>query len=423
MSYVTGLRCIRCDAEYPVDRMFQGCPKHDGVEVANVSPTYDYEAIGRAFSREAVRDRPPTMWRYREFLPAEEEYIVSIDEGFTPLLDCPTLGEAIGLSNLYVKSEGQNATWSFKDRMASSAVSMGRHFGAEVITASSSGNAGSATGAYAARAGLDCVLFSTQQFPLTMKVHMQAYGSKLIACPTIEDRWRMVKLCVEQLGWYPTAGFNMPMVGCNPYGVEGYKTLAYEIVEQLGWRAPDVVVMPVGGGDAFYGAWKGFKEWHNLGYIDRLPRMFAAEIFGALTNAIAKDLDYVEPVPYGPTVGISAGTYTSSYQSLKVLWESRGAPQRVGDEGMIAMQRALAASEGVFAEMSSVLSVAAAKTLVESGAIDRDAVVVCVLTATGLKDPETTAKQMPEIPLIEPNVDSLGEALARTYGMDIGVEA
>jgi threonine synthase len=423
MSYVTGLKCIRCGAEYPVDRMFQGCPQHDGVLVANVTPTYDYDAIGRAFSREALRDRPPTMWRYHEFLPADEADIVTIGEGFTPLVPCPTLGKAVGLPNLYVKDEGRNATWSFKDRMASSAISMGRRFGAEVITASSSGNAGSATGAYAARAGLDCVLFSTQQFPLTMKVHMQAYGSKLIACPTIEDRWRMVKLCVERLGWYPTAGFNMPMVGCNPYGVDGYKTLAYETIEQLGWRAPDVVIMPVGGGDAFFGTWKGFKEWHDRGYIERLPRMIAAEIFGSLTNAVAKDLDHVEPVPYGPTVGISAGTYTSTYQALTVLRESNGLPRCVGDEGMIAMQRALATTEGVFAEMSSVLSVAAAKILAGEGTIDPDAVVVCVLTATGLKDPDTTARQMPEIPLIEPNLASLGEALARTYGMEIGVSA
>jgi threonine synthase len=423
MSYLTGLRCIRCGAEYGIERMFQGCPRHEGDQVANVSPTYDYDAIRRAFSRESLKDRAPTMWRYHEFLPPDEADIVTIGEGFTPLVPCPTLGRRLGVPQLYVKDESRNATWSFKDRMASAAVSMAKPFSAEVVTASSSGNGGSATGAYAARAGLESVIFSTQQFPLAMKVQMQAYGSKLIACPTIQDRWRMVKLCVEQLGWYPTAGFNMPMVGCNPYGVEGYKTLAYEIVEQLGWRAPDVVAMPVGGGDAFYGAWKGFREWHELGYIDKLPTMVAAEVFGSLSNAVAKGLDHVEPVPYGPTVGISAGTYTSTYQALLVLRESDGVPQRIGDDGMIAAQRALATTEGVYAEMSSVLSVAAVEQLAADGVIGGDDVVVAVLTSTGIKDPDSTAKQMPEIPLIEPTLDSLSEALERTYGVDLVAHA
>jgi threonine synthase len=292
-----------------------------------------------------------------------------------------------------------------------------------VVTASSSGNGGSATGAYAARAGLESVIFTTQQFPLAMKVQMQAYGSKLIACPTIEDRWRMVKRCVEQLGWYPTAGFNMPMVGCNPYGVDGYKTLAYEIIEQLGWRAPDVVAMPVGGGDAFYGTWKGFQEWRDLGYVDKVPRMVAAEVFGSLTNAIAMGLDHVEPVPYGPTVGISAGTYTSTYQALKVLHESDGVSRRIGDDGMIAMQHALATTEGIYAEMSSVLSVAAGRQLAADGVIGEDDVVVAILTSTGIKDPETTSMLMPEIPLIETNLESLSEALERTYGMHLAAHA
>lgn len=423
MSYLTGLKCLRCGAEYPAERMFQGCPKHEGDLVANVSPTYDYDGIKRGFSREAVRNRPPTMWRYHEFLPPNEIDIVSIGEGFTPLVACPTLGRQLGLPKLFVKDESRNATWSFKDRMASAAVSMAKPFGAEVVTASSSGNGGSATGAYAARAGLESVIFSTQQFPLVMKVQMQAYGSKLIACPTIQDRWRMVKMCVEQLGWYPTAGFNMPMVGCNPYGVDGYKTLAFEIIEQLGWRAPDVVAMPVGGGDAFYGTWKGFQEWHALGYIDKVPRMVAAEVFGSLTNATSKGLAYVEPVPYGPTVGISAGTYTSTYQALKVLLEADGIPQRIGDDGMISMQHALATTEGIYAEMSSVLSVAAAKKLAADGVIGDEAVVVAILTSAGIKDPETTAHQMPEIPLIEPTLDSLSAALEHTYGAHLVAHA
>ncbi len=415
MSYLTGLKCLRCGEEYPITPMFQGCPKHEGDLVANLTPTYDYDGIRRAFSREALTNRPPSMWRYHEFLPPDEDQIVTLGEGFTPLLPCPSLGKEIGLQHLYVKDETRNPTWSFKDRMASSAVSMAGRFGGKVITGSSSGNAGSATAAYAARAGLDCVLFTTQQFPLAMKVQMQSYGTKLIAYPTIEDRWRMVKVCVDQLGWYPVTVFSLPMIGSNPYGVDGYKSIGYEIIEQLGWRAPDVVVAPVGAGDAFYGTWKAFQEWYDFGYIDKLPRMIAAEVFGPLQNALEKGLDYVEPVSSGPTVAISVGSYVSTYQALKVLHESGGVARRASDEEMVAMQKALGGQEGIYAEMSSVLSLAVVKGLIDEGVISQDDTVVSLLTSAGIKDPEVTARFMPDIPLIEPNLDALREMLEQAY--------
>jgi threonine synthase len=416
MSYITGLRCLRCGAEYPVSRMFDGCPKHTGALVANLTPTYDYDAIGKVFSREALASRPPSMWRYREFLAPDEADIVTMGEGFTPLVPCTTLGREVGLKHLYVKDESRNATWSFKDRMASAGISMARRFGASVVTGSSSGNAGSATAAYAARAGLDCLLFTTQQFPLAMKVQMQVYGTKLIACPTIEDRWRMVRMGVDQLGWYPIPGYGMPPIGSNPYGVDGYKTIGFEIVEQLGWRAPDVVVVPVGAGDAFYGTWKAFQEWYRLGYIDKLPRMIAAEVFGPVAAALAQGLDYVPAVKYHPTVGISVGTYQSTFQALTAVRESGGCALEASDDEMIDMQKTLAAREGMYNEMSSVLSLAVTKKLAADGVIGEDEVVVALLTSAGIKDPEVTALHMPALPLIQPNMDSLAEALRNTYG-------
>ena len=419
MSYMTGLKCLRCGEQYPIDRLFQGCPKHEGELVSNLTPTYDYDALRRTFSRESLADRPATMWRYHEFLPPDESDIVTMGEGFTPLVPCEALGQEIGLRHLYVKDEARNPTWSFKDRMASAGSSVARRFEARVITGSSSGNAGSATAAYAARAGLDCVLFTTQQFPLAMKVQMQAYGTKLVACPTIEDRWRMVKLGVDQLGWYPIPVFSLPMIGSNPYAIDGYKTIGYEIVEQLGWRAPDVVVVPVGAGDAFFGTWKAFQEWHAMGYIDKLPRMIAAEVFGPLENALAKGLDHVPAVPWGPTVAISVGSYQSTYQALKVLQESNGVARCASDDEMIAMQKALAAKEGLYNEMSSVLSLAVIKKLVAERVIAEDEVVVALLTSAGIKDPEITAKYMPEIPLIKPDLESLRKALQQEYGYSL----
>jgi threonine synthase len=292
---------------------------------------------------------------------------------------------------------------------------MAKQLGANVITGSSSGNAGSATAAYSARAGLPCVMFTTQQFPLAMRVQMAVYGTKMVATPTIHDRWRMVEACVDTLGWFPVTVFVYPLVGSNPYGIEGYKSVAFELVEQLG-RAPTHVVMPVGAGDAFYGTWKGFQEYRHLGFTDSVPTMVAAEVFGPLENALAKNLDHVEEVPWGPSPAISVGLYTSAYQALTVLRESNGVARSPSAEEMLAMQRELAETEGIFSEVSSVISLCVARKLVEEGRIGDDDTVVAFLTSGGLKDPDTTAKGLPGIPLIDPNLDSLLAELQGTYG-------
>jgi threonine synthase len=336
----------------------------------------------------------------------------------TPLVPVPSLGRQLGVRNLLVKNESQNPTWSFKDRLASAAVSAARGLGMRVITGSSSGNAGAATAAYSARAGLPCVMFTTQQFPLAMKVQMAVYGTKLVAVPTIQDRWRMVEACVDQLGWFPVTVFVYPLVGSSPYGIDGYKTMAFEMVEQLG-RVPDSVVYPVGAGDAFSGGWQGFRQWRDLGFADQVPRMVAAEVFGPLEHALEQDLDHVEEVPWGPTVGISVGLNTSALQGLNVLRESGGIAGRAGDEEMMAMQQALAASEGIYAEASSVLSLAVVKRLVDEGQLDPDGTIVAVLTASGLKDPETTQRHLPEIQVAEPTLDGLADFLERVYGFAI----
>ncbi len=420
MNHVTGFQCLRCNRVYHEQTMFKGCPHCAAAgKPSNVSVLYDYGALRRAFDPKTSERRPPTMWRYRELLPAEESQIVTLGEGLTPLLAVPRIGAQLALPKLFVKDESRNATWSFKDRMCSSAVSIAKELGAKVITASSSGNAGSATAAYAARAGLECVLFTLQRFPTAMKVNMQVYGTKLIACPSLVDRWRMVEKCVDTFGWFPTAGFMYPLIGSNPYAIEGYKTIAYEICEQLGWKAPDVMVVPVGAGDAFFGAWKGFNELRDFGIIETVPRMMAAEVLGPLENAIRKGLDYVAEVPYRESVGISVGMYTSTYQALKTIRDSHGVARSASDEEMVMMQKALAATEGVYVECSSVLAVAVAAKLAREGVISADQTVVCFLTAGGLKDPETTARFMPEIPLIEPTLEALERALATTYAYQL----
>jgi threonine synthase len=411
-----GLRCIRCGAEYSEQRLFKGCPAclAQG-HPANVVVEYDLASVRRSLDPKRLEGRPLSMWRYHELLPVEPEQAVTLGEGMTPLVPVPRLARKLGLGELYVKNETQNPTWSFKDRLASAAVSAARGLGMRVITGSSSGNAGAATAAYAARAGLPCVMFTTQQFPLAMKVQMAIYGTKLVAVPTIQDRWRMVEACVDQLGWFPVTVFVYPLVGSSPYGIDGYKTMAFEILEQLG-RVPDDVVYPVGAGDAFSGGWQGFRQWRELGFVDRVPRMVAAEVFGPLQHALDEKLDRVEEVPWGPTVGISVGLNTSALQGLNVLRESDGLAARASDDEMMAMQRELAASEGIYAEASSVLSLAVVKRLVDDGKLDPHRTIVAVLTSSGLKDPETTQRHLPEIQVAEPTLEGLARFLQDVYG-------
>ncbi len=419
MSYMTGLRCLRCGKEYPLEVLLKGCTEHPD-KPSNLTPIYDYDAIQKTFDPERLVERPQTMWRYWEFLPANPEDIVTMGEGMTPLVPLPRLGAEIGVPNLYVKNETTNPTWSFKDRMAAAAVSTAPQFGKKAITASSSGNAGSSTAAFAARAGMDCILFTVARFPQAMKTQMEVYGTKLIAMPTVEDRWKMVEALVDNYGWFTTAGFSWPAIGSNPYGVDGYKSIGFEVSEQLGWKAPDAFVVPTGGGDAFWGAWKGFKEFHNAGYIDSLPRMIAAETFGPLKNALDKGLDYVEEVEYGPTVAISVGTPYGTYQALKAIHESDGDAEAAGgNEAIMEMQLKLASLEGLYAEASSVQTLAVVKRLREQGRIQEDEVVVALLTSTGLKDPEVTSGHMPEIPEVEPDLDKVLAALKETYGYEV----
>jgi threonine synthase len=189
------------------------------------------------------------------------------------------------------------------------------------------------------------------------------------------------------------------------------------MIEQLG-RVPDQVIYPVGAGDAFSGAWKGFSEYRELGYVDRVPKMLAAEVFGPLENALDKGLDHVDEVPWGPTVGISVGLNTSALQGLNVLRDSGGAAARASDDEMLTMQRELAASEGIYAETSSVLSLAAIKHFVDKGELDPDRTVVAVLTSSGLKDPETTHKHLPEIQVADPTLDGLMRFLRDVYAWE-----
>ena len=422
MSFLTGLACIRCGAAFPAEPRYDGCPRCRAEAPSNLTPTYDYGAIRGAFRAEALRDRPHTMWRYHEFLPPDAGEVVTLAEGMTPLIHAPRLGSRLGVPRLYLKDESRNPTWSFKDRLASAAISMGGRFGARTVGVSSSGNAGAAAAAYAARAGLPCVIFTFQGAAGSMLTQMRAYGAFVVATAQKADRWKLLQACIDKLGWYPTSPFFGPPIGSNPYGVEGYKTIAFEVCEQLGWRAPDWCVFPVAYGDALFGAWKGFREFADLGLVPNRPRLVAAEIYGSLQRALLGSGDVPPEMPASPpTIALSIGTTRSTYQALHALRQANGLARTLEDADLLHLQMLLGRDEGIYAEPSSVAALAAIWRLRAEGILDEHETAVAVITASGLKDPEPTAREAGEIPLVAPDLAVLRDALKRAYGFELAM--
>jgi threonine synthase len=421
MGVVTGLTCPRCRAGYPAGPLFDGCPacRQTGLGV-NLWPRYDEAVVARTLTRAALTGRPWDMWRYAELLPVEPARRVSLGEGGTPLTALPRLGERYGLGRLLAKDETRNPTWSFKDRLAAVAVSEAVRAGAPVVLDSSTGNQGAATAAHAAKAGLPAVVFTFGRVPWTMKVFMAAYGGMVLQVDDDAARRRTLEACVRELGWYPVCNFADPPIGGNPYGLEGYKTLAFEVCEQLDWRPPDVIVFPTDYGDALARAGKGLGELRRLGLIDRIPRLAAAERFGPLSRALADDRDRVAPVPTGPTAAISIDDRISTVQALDAIRATGGTAVAVPEEALLAAQRDAARAEGLFPEASSACALAGARLLRERGWIDAGETVVVSISSSGLKDPAQSRPHLPEPPFVEPTVEGTLRALRDVYGFRAG---
>src|SRR3989442_12579830 len=344
---VLGLQCLQCRSRFDEPRLFAGCPRcrAEGIAV-NLTVEYDLAPLDGVtadpFAATGARAREGAsgggagkgLWRFRRLLPVRSTDPVSLGEGATPLVHLERLGRRLGLPRLYAKDESQNPTWSYKDRLCAVAVTHAVESGARVVTIASTGNHGASSAAYAARAGLACVIFTLASVPETIKTLMQAYGAAVVACPTPEARWRLMRQGVERLGWYPTSGFSVPPIGSNPYGIEGYKTLAYEVAEELGWQAPDLVVVPSAYSDGLSGIAKGMRELHALGLIKTIPRMVAAEPFGPLAHALERGLEAPEPVEGGDSVAFSIASRYGTYQGLAALRASHGIGVRITDEAV-----------------------------------------------------------------------------------------
>lgn len=417
MFTVRGLKCLQCGAAYPEQTLFEGCPScRTRGKPANV--TVVYESGGATTFEDSLSATAPGIWRYRAFLGSKDGE-VSLGEGLTPLLECPRLSESLGLPRFYAKDEAQNPTGSYKDRLSAASVTRALVESAAGVAISSTGNHGASTAAYAARAGLRCLIFTVANAPETMKLQMQALGAMVVATVDPRDRWVLLRHCVENLGWYSTGNFSNPPIGSSPYGIEGYKTIAYEICESLAWDPPGIIVVPVAYGDGLSGIFKGFRELAALGLISRVPRMVAVESGGSLSKAIREGLDYPPMVQIGPSVALSIHTPISTFQALKAIRDSGGTAVLVQDREILEAQEALRKLEGMFVEPASAAVVAGLRRLVAEGIVRLDEIAVGVLTSTGLKIPSAVRQMVPELPIVNPDVADLRRALKDCYGYQL----
>ncbi|MBB3041100.1 pyridoxal-phosphate dependent enzyme [Nocardioides soli] len=398
---VTGDKVAEEDAYLPTEV--------DGGHVYAV-PTYD---LARARGLETTDD--PGLFRYRPLLPIEAGPVVSLGEGDTPLVATENLGAELGLPHLYVKDESRNPTWSYKDRLAAVAVTKAVQQGRDTVVVSSTGNHGAAVAAYAARAGLRCVVLTLASVPLAMKTMMQAYGAQTVAVEKPTDRWVIMRQAVEERGWVPMSGFVGPPSGSNPFGCEGYKTIAYELHAQLG-DVPDVVVTPVAYGDALAGLARGFQDLVELGLSSSVPRLVATEPFGPYGHALQEGFRAAATVPVSDSVSFSIATPMATWQGWDALVRTGGAAVSLDDAQTMAAQRRLAASDGLFVEASSATTVAALPELIERGVARPEDRVVLLATSTGLKDIPTAAATLPEVPVIEPTLAALDAAIGEGAG-------
>lgn len=417
------LRCVRCGAEYALTELLFGCPVCAATVPANLEVVYEETSIEGELLRRLWEARAPGVWRYAEMLPIACERgqrdwrdWVTLGEGGTPLIACERIGASVGLPRLAIKHESTNPTWSFKDRLASVAISWAKASGAPGVAASSSGNAGAAVAAYAARAGMPCIIFTTRSFPGAMQRFMRSYGAMVVATPTGPDRWTLNRAVARDWGWVPISNVTNPPVGSHPVGIEGYKTIAYEIAQERGWQAPDAMIVPVGYGDAVAGIWRGFQDLHALGLINRLPRMIAAETFGSLQRALAEEAPGPVATDGGGSVAFSVATPQGTFQALRALRASGGAAVTVSDAEAWQAHQDLAHTEGVLVELSSALPLAAARKLAASGDLRADDNVVLLVTSSGVKDLEIDAAVTDELPLVEPDLAMLRATLRERFG-------
>ena len=368
--------------------------RHDATIPQNVSPCcskplfahYDLAAAARTLTKDALRTRAKSLWRYREVLPVRNDTdIVTLGEGMTPLLPAPRLGARHGMSSLYIKDEAQNPTGSFKARGMTTAVSMAKQFGTRKLAVPSAGNAAGALAAYAARAGMEAHIFMPRDTPRANIIECEQMGAHVtLINGLITDCGAEVAKRKEAEGWFDVSTLK------EPYRAEGKKTLGYELAEQLDWRLPDAILYPTGGGTGLIGMWKAFDEMQKLGWIGaERPRMYTVQATGCqpIVRAFEQGDKFAAEHLHAHTKasGLRVPKAIGDFIMLDALRTSGGGAVAVSDDDMIACTKEVGAAEGVFPAPEGAACYAALKSLLGSNRVKPSETVVLFNTSTGLK--------------------------------------
>jgi len=380
MSTVIGLKCRECGADYPkvAAHVCETC-------FGPLEVVYDYKAVVRSMTREAIESRPRNLWRYRELLPIEGEPTVGLHSGFTPLVRADRLARALGVRELWVKDDSVNhPTFSYKDRVVSVSISKAVEFGFDTVSCASTGNLANSVSAHAARAGLACYVFVPHDLEKGKVIGSAIYGPRVVA---IQGNYDDVnRLCSEIADKYSWAFVN---VNIRPYYTEGAKTYGFEIAEQLGWHLPKHVVIPTAGGTILPKVAKAFKELREIGLVsDPMPAIYSAQAAGCapVIHALHRGADLIIPVkPATIAKSIAIGNPADGYYVLKAVRETGGWGEAATDAEIVDAIRLLARTEGIFTEPAGGTTVAVTKKLVEQGRIPRNESIVVCVTGNGYK--------------------------------------
>ena len=414
MDYVTGLRCRECARAYPAEALHVCDFCFGPLEVV-----YDYERLRAELSREQIAAGPHTIWRYAPLLPVADPVPIDLGAGFTPLVRADRLAAELGLGELWIKNDTVNPSGSFKDRVVSVALTKARQLGFKVAACASTGNLANSVAAHAARAGMVSVVFIPHDLETAKVVTTAVYGGHVVAVEGTYDD--VNRLCAELASDRPDWAF--VNVNVRTYYAEGSKTLAFEVAEQLGWQAPDHVVVPVASGSQLTKVAKGFAELHQVGLLDEEPhvRVSGAQAEGCspVARAFLDGADAIRPVrPATIAKSLAIGNPADGWYALQAVRRSGGALAAVTDDEIVEGIKLLARTEGIFAETAGGVTIATLARLAAQGVVRADERVVAYVTGHGLKTVEALAGTVGPSATIAPTLEAFASAVALDGGLE-----
>lgn len=399
--------CVKCSKKFREDETITRCLDPECGQALDVQ--FDIPRLKETVNEYVLKNTPISAMKYLNFYPLNKrESIISLDEGSTPLVNAQKLGEKYGVNNLYIKNEGTNPTGVFKDRGSLVEISKAIELGAKGIVVASTGNMAASVSAYSARAGIPCYVLVPEGTPIGKLSQSLAYGGKVIKIRgTYAD---CVRLSEEM-----SKKYDFLLAGDYAFRGEGQKSIAYEIIEQLSWNVPDVVIAPVGCGTNLYGIAKGFFEWKELGLIDKVPRIIGVqpEKADTLYSAFYAGENEQRTVDFPKSLcsAVNIGTPLDDMKLLQAIRKSNGEFEIIDDTTVLQAQKSMATDASVFTEPSGAIPVACLPKLLEQGKISKDETVVCIATGIGLKDPHSATILFPNFPSVENSIEEINAFL------------